>query len=41
LAFDGDKAGLAATERAIPIAQNVGVDLSIISMPEGAKDPDE
>lgn len=41
LAFDGDKAGLAATERAIPIAQNVGVELSIISMPEGAKDPDE
>jgi DNA primase len=41
LAFDGDKAGLAATERSIPIAQNVGVDLSIISMPEGAKDPDE
>jgi DNA primase len=41
LAFDADKAGLAASERAIPIAQNVGVDLSIISMPEGAKDPDE
>ncbi len=41
LAFDGDKAGLAATERAIPIAQNVGVDLAIISIPEGAKDPDE
>jgi DNA primase len=41
LAFDGDKAGLAATERAISIAQNVGVELSIISMPDGAKDPDE
>lgn len=41
LAFDGDKAGLAATERAIPIAQSVGVDLTIISLPEGAKDPDE
>lgn len=41
LAFDGDKAGLAATERAIPIAQNVGVDLSIISMPDNIKDPDE
>ena len=41
LAFDGDKAGLAATERAIPIAQNVGIDLTIISMPEGSKDPDE
>jgi DNA primase len=41
LAFDGDKAGIAATERAIPIAQNVGIELMIISMPEGAKDPDE
>ncbi|HEX6258746.1 MAG TPA: DNA primase [Candidatus Saccharimonadales bacterium] len=41
LAFDGDKAGLAATERAIPIAQTVGVQLQIISLPEGAKDPDE
>jgi len=41
LAFDGDKAGLAATERAIPIAQSVGVKLSIITLPEGAKDPDE
>ena len=41
LAFDGDKAGLAATERAIPIASSVGVDLTIISLPEGVKDPDE
>jgi DNA primase len=41
LAFDADKAGLAATERAIPIAQTVGVELSIINLPEGAKDPDE
>ena len=41
LAFDGDKAGLAATERAIPIAQSVGIDLSIISMPDNVKDPDE
>ncbi len=41
LAFDGDKAGLAATERAIPLAQNVGIELSIISMPVSAKDPDE
>lgn len=41
LAFDGDAAGLAATERAIPIAQAVGVDLTIVSLPEGAKDPDE
>ena len=41
LAFDGDSAGLAATERAIPIAQAVGVDLTIISLSDGAKDPDE
>ncbi len=40
LAFDADKAGLAATERAIPIASRVKVSLSMISMPE-AKDPDE
>lgn len=41
LAFDGDKAGLAATERAISIAQNVGIDLAIVTMPDNAKDPDE
>ncbi len=41
LSFDADKAGLAATERAIPIAHDVGVELSIISLPNGAKDPDE
>ena len=41
LAFDGDAAGLAATERAIPIAQQVGVDLTIISLPGDVKDPDE
>lgn len=41
LAFDGDAAGLAATERAIPIAQRVGVELTIVTLPEGAKDPDE
>jgi DNA primase len=41
LAFDGDRAGLAATERAIPIAQAVGVELTIISLPDSAKDPDE
>ncbi len=41
LAFDGDAAGLAATERAIPIAQAVGVDLTIISLPADVKDPDE
>ncbi len=40
IAFDQDKAGLAATERAIPIAGKVGVSLSIITIPEG-KDPDD
>lgn len=41
LAFDADKAGIAATERAIPIAEQVEVELRIISLPDGAKDPDE
>ena len=45
LAFDGDVAGLAATERAIPIAQSVGIDLTIITLGKGesddVKDPDE
>ena len=40
LAFDQDEAGLQATERAIPIASKVGVNLSIITIPSG-KDPDE
>lgn len=40
LAFDADKAGLAATERAIPIASKVGVSLSIVTLPSG-EDPDE
>ena len=41
LAFDSDKAGIAATERAIGLASQVGTELSIITLPEGAKDPDE
>lgn len=41
LCFDGDKAGIAATERAIAISQSVRVELSIISLPHGFKDPDE
>jgi len=41
LAFDSDKAGIAATERAIPIASQVGVELTIVTLPDGAKDPDE
>jgi DNA primase len=40
LCFDADKAGLAATERAIPIASRVKVSLSMITMLD-AKDPDE
>jgi DNA primase len=40
LCFDADKAGVAATERAIPIASRVKVTLSIIDVPSG-KDPDE
>lgn len=40
LAFDQDRAGLEAAERAIPIASKVGANLSIITVPEG-KDPDE
>ena len=40
LAFDADKAGVAATERAIPIASRVKVSLSVIDIPSG-KDPDE
>lgn len=41
LAFDRDKAGVAATERAITIASNLGVQLSVVSVPDGFKDPDE
>ncbi len=41
LCFDGDRAGIAATERAIAIAAQVGVELTVISMPTGSKDPDE
>lgn len=40
LAFDQDKAGLQATERALPIASKAGVSLGIITIPTG-KDPDE
>lgn len=41
LAFDADTAGQNATERAIPIAQAVGVELEVIQLPTGVKDPDE
>jgi DNA primase len=40
LCFDADRAGMEATERAIPIAGKTKVSLSIISIPSG-KDPDE
>ncbi len=40
LAFDQDRAGLAAAERAIPIASRVGVNLQMITIPSG-KDPDD
>lgn len=40
LSFDADKAGVVATERAIPIASRVKVSLSMITIPSG-KDPDE
>ncbi len=41
LAFDRDKAGIAATERAIGMASKLGLRLSIVSVPDGFKDPDE
>lgn len=41
LAFDSDSAGIAATERAITLAQGIDVDLSIVSLPDPFKDPDE
>lgn len=41
LAFDSDRAGIAATERAIPIASKMNVALGVIALPDGAKDPDE
>jgi DNA primase len=39
-AFDADRAGMNATERAIPLAQKIGVNVSIITIPDG-KDPDD
>ena len=41
LAYDGDEAGIKATERAIMLAGDLGVDLTVISDYHGAKDPDE
>lgn len=41
LAYDGDDAGVKATERAINLAGGLGITLSVISDYHGAKDPDE
>lgn len=41
LAYDGDEAGVKATERAINLAGGLGVNLTVISNYHGAKDPDE
>ena len=41
LAFDADRAGLAATERAIPLAQKLGLNLFIVDLDGQAKDADE
>ena len=41
LAYDSDKAGVAATERAIGLASQVGVELTVITLTDDAKDPDE
>ena len=41
LAYDGDDAGVRATERAIMMAGDLGIDLTVISDYHGAKDPDE
>ncbi len=41
LAFDADRAGLAATERAIELGQQLGLVIKIVTLPEGAKDADE
>lgn len=41
LAYDGDAAGIKAAERAIDLANNLGINLKIISGYDGAKDPDE
>ena len=41
LAFDGDRAGVSATERAINLAQEIGVELEVVNLPDDVKDPDE
>lgn len=41
LAFDSDRAGLAATERAIDLGQKLGLTLRMVVLPDGIKDADE
>jgi DNA primase len=41
LAFDGDRAGVAATERAITLSQSLDIQLEVITLPDDTKDPDE
>lgn len=41
LAYDGDEAGVKAAERAIMMAGDLGINLSVVSDYQGAKDPDE
>ena len=41
LAYDGDEAGVKAAERAIMMAGDLGLNLTVISDYHGAKDPDE
>lgn len=41
LAFDRDAAGIAATERAIGIASSLKLQMQIVSVGDGFKDPDE
>ncbi len=41
LAYDSDSAGIKATERAVDLANDLGISLKIISSYHGAKDPDE